>query len=206
MNMANKRKSLSLWYLALVGILALALTIAVESLNLGGTPLNWAIRGAALLGYQSVFLAIVSSAYMRQLVRLFGRPFVQVHHVVSVTGLILITLHPLGVALDNATISVFVPRFDSVLVFLQLGGRLAWYLVALAALIALLRRSVGRPWRVIHMLNYIAFLLITVHANLIGTDLQYAVTRAISIVMALVIVGVFVRKRLRQRRPVKRRA
>ena len=204
--MANNRKSLSLWYLALVGILALALTIAVESLNLGGTPLNWAIRGAALLGYQSVFLAIVSSAYMRQLVRLFGRPFVQVHHVVSVTGLILITLHPLGVALDNATISVFVPRFDSVLVFLQLGGRLAWYLVALAALIALLRRSVGRPWRVIHMLNYIAFLLITVHANLIGTDLQYAVTRAISIVMALVIVGVFVRKRLRQRRPVKRRA
>ena len=204
--MANNRKSLNLWYLALVGILALALTIAVESLNLGGTPLNWAIRGAALLGYQSVFLAIVSSAYMRQLVRLFGHPFVQVHHVVSVTGLILITLHPLGVALDNATISVFVPRFDSVLVFLQLGGRLAWYLVALAALIALLRRSVGRPWRVIHMLNYIAFLLITVHANLIGTDLQYAVTRAISIVMALVIVGVFVRKRLRQRRPVKRRA
>ena len=204
--MANKRKSLSLWYLALVGILALALTIAVESLNLRGTPLNWAIRGAALLGYQSVFLAIVSSAYMRQLVRLFGRPFVQVHHVASVSGLIFITLHPLGVALDNATISVFVPRFDSVLVFLQLGGRLAWYLIALAALIALLRRSVGRPWRVIHMLNYIAFLLITVHANLIGTQLQYSVPRAVSIVMALVIVGVFVQKRLRQRRPVKRGA
>jgi sulfoxide reductase heme-binding subunit YedZ len=206
MNMANKRKSLSLWYLALVGILALALTIAVESLNLRGTPLNWAIRGAALLGYQSVFLAIVSSAYMRQLVRLFGRPFVRVHHVASVTGLIFITLHPLGVALDNATISVFVPRFDSVLVFLQLGGRLAWYLIALAALIALLRRSVGRPWRVIHMLNYVAFLLITVHANLIGTQLQYSVPRAVSIVMALVIVGVFVQKRLRQRRPVKRGA
>jgi sulfoxide reductase heme-binding subunit YedZ len=206
MNMANKRKSLSLWYLALVGILALALVIAMESLNLGGTPLNWAIRGAALLGYQSVFLAIVSSAYMRQLVRLFGRPFVQVHHVVSVSGLIFITLHPLGVALDNATISVFVPRFDSVLVFLQLGGRLAWYLIALAALIALLRRSVGRPWRVIHMLNYVAFLLITVHANLIGTQLQYSVPRAVSIVMALVIVGVFVQKRLRQRRPVKRGA
>jgi sulfoxide reductase heme-binding subunit YedZ len=203
MNMANKRKSLSLWYLALVGILALALVIAMESLNLGGTPLNWAIRGAALLGYQSVFLAIVSSAYMRQLVRLFGRPFVQVHHVVSVSGLIFITLHPLGVALDNASISVFVPRFDSVLVFLQLGGRLAWYLIALAALIALLRRSIGRPWRVVHMLNYIAFLLITVHANLIGTHLQYSVPRAVSIVMALVIVGVFVQKRLRQRRPVK---
>jgi predicted ferric reductase len=206
MNMVNKSKPLSLWYLALVGILALVLTIAVESLDLWGTPLNWAIRGAALLGYQSIFLAIVSSAYMRQLVRLFGRPFVQVHHVVSVAGLILITLHPLGVALDNATISVFVPRFDSVLVFLQLGGRLAWYLVALAALVALLRRSVGLPWRVVHGLNYIAFLLTTVHANLIGTDLQYTVTRAISIVMALVMVGVFVQKRLRRRRPVKRGA
>ena len=204
--MVSKNKPLSLWYLALVGILALVLTIAVESLDLWGTPLNWAIRGTALLGYQSIFLAIVSSAYMRQLVRLFGRPFVQVHHVVSVAGLILITLHPLGVALDNATISVFVPRFDSVLVFLQLGGRLAWYLVALAALVALLRRSVGRPWRVVHMLNYIAFLLSTVHANLIGTDLQYTVTRVISIVMALVMVGIFVQKRLRRRRPVKRGA
>jgi DMSO/TMAO reductase YedYZ heme-binding membrane subunit len=203
--MANKRKPLSLWYLALVGILALVLTIAVEFLDLGGMPLNWAIRGAALLGYQSVFLAIVSSAYMRQLVRLFGRPFVQVHHVVSVSGLILITLHPLGVALDNATISVLVPRFESGLASLRLGGQLAWNLIALAALVALLRRSVGRPWRVVHRLNYVAFLSATVHANLIGTNLQYIVARALSIVMALVIVGVFVQKRLRRRRPAKRR-
>jgi sulfoxide reductase heme-binding subunit YedZ len=203
--MANKRKPLSLWYLALVGILALVLTIAVEFLDLRGMPLNWAIRGAALLGYQSVFLAIVSSAYMRQLVRLFGRPFVQVHHVVSVSGLILITLHPLGVALDNATISVLVPRFESGLASLRLGGQLAWNLIALAALVALLRRSVGRPWRVVHRLNYVAFLSATVHANLIGTNLQYIVVRALSIVMALAIVGVFVQKRLRRRRPAKRR-
>lgn len=203
--MTNKRKRLSLWYLALVGILALILTVAVESLNLSGTPLNWAIRGAALLGYQSVFLAIVSSAYMRQLVRLFGRPFVQVHHVVSVAGLIFITLHPLGVALDYASTSVFVPRFDSALAFLELGGQPAWYLIALAALFALLRRSVGQPWRVVHMLNYIAFLLATVHANLIGIHLQYTVPKAVLIVMALVIVGVFIQKRLRRRRPVQRR-
>jgi predicted ferric reductase len=203
--MTNKRKPLSLWYLALVGILALVLTIAVEFLDLGGMPLNWAIRGVALMGYQSVFLAIVSSAYMRQLVRLFGRPFVQVHHVVSVSGLILITLHPLGVALDNATISVLVPRFESGLASLRLGGQLAWYLIALAALVALLRRSVGRSWRVVHRLNYVAFLSATVHANLIGTNLQYIVVRALSIVMALVIVGVFVQKRLRRRRPAKRR-
>lgn len=203
--MANKRKALSLWYLAPVGILALILTIAAESTNTSGTPLNWAIRGAALLGYQSVFLAIISSAYMRQLVRLFGRPFVQVHHVMSVASLIFITLHPLGVALDGATLSVLVPRFDSALAFLELGGQPAWYLIALAALVALLRRSIGQPWRVVHMLNYIAFLLATVHANLIGIHLQYTVPRAVSVVMALVIVGVFVQKRLRRRRPVKRR-
>ena len=202
--MTNKRKQLSLWYLAPVGILALILTITVESLNLWGTPLNWAIRGMALLGYQSVFLAIISSPYMRQLVRLFGRPFIQVHHVASVTSLISITLHPLGVALDSATISVFVPRFDSALAFLRLGGRPAWYLIALAALVALLRRSIGQPWRVVHMLNYVAFSLATVHANLIGTDLQHIVTRAISTVMALVIVSAFVQKRLGRRRSVKR--
>lgn len=189
-----------LWYLVLVGITALILVSGLISLQPYGTPLNWFIRGAALLGYLAVFLAIISAAYLRQLVRFFGRPFIQVHHILSVTGLILITLHPLGVALDSATLSVFLPRFDSWTIFLQFGGRLAWYLLGIAALAAAFSKAIGHNWRVIHFLNYVAFWLATVHAVMIGTNFQYAVVKAVAISMALMVVATFIQKRLPKRR------
>jgi len=50
------------------------------------------------------------------------------------------------------------------------------------------------------MLNYVAFVLGTVHAVLIGTDFGRPFLRLVPITMAVVMVAVFVRKRLGQRR------
>jgi hypothetical protein len=50
------------------------------------------------------------------------------------------------------------------------------------------------------MLNYVAFVLGTVHAVLIGTDSGRLFLRLVPITMALVMVAVFVRRRLGQRR------
>jgi predicted ferric reductase len=158
-----------------------------------------------MVGYVAIFLAIVSSAYVRELYRLLGRPFLWEHHVVSISGLILIALHPLALAVETANAAVFVPRFDSWLVFWQLGGRPALYLVAVASLAALLRKRWRRGWRTIHVLNYVAFLLGTVHAVLIGTDFGQPFLRLVPIAMALVAVGVFIRRRLGRRRAKLRR-
>jgi predicted ferric reductase len=185
------------WYLVLVGFLALVLVGGLVSLQPYGSPLNWLIRGTALMGYLAIFLSIVSSAYVRQVYRVFGRPFVKVHHILSVMGLVLLTLHPLGAAIDAASPSVFLPRFDSWVVFLELGGRPAWYLVAAASLAAVLRRSIGQNWRVVHFLNYAAFLLGTVHAAMIGTDFQYTIVKAVSVALALVAVVIFIQRRRR---------
>jgi len=201
----KKRKRLSMWYLAPVGILAILLTVAAEAPLRGGRPIDWAIRSAALLGYQMVFVSVISSAYVVQLVRLFGRPFIKLHHIASVAGLILITLHPIGVAYDAASARVFVPDVSSLRAFLALGGRPAWYLIAIAALVALLRKPIGPAWRVIHPLSYIAFLLATIHGNLIGSNLQAAVPRVLSILMALAVVAVFVRRRMPRRKAAKPR-
>jgi uncharacterized membrane protein len=84
------RKNRRIWYLALAGLVALILVSGLVASQPYGTPLNWFIRGAASLGYLAVFATIVSSAYMPQLVRFFGRPFIKVHHILSVTGLVLI--------------------------------------------------------------------------------------------------------------------
>ena len=188
------------WFLTIVTVLSLTLTAGLIAMQPWGAPIDVLIRATALLGYQAVFLAIFSSAYVRQMVRTFGRPFVQVHHVVSVAGLVLITLHPVAAAVRASSLSVFLPRFDSLLVFLQLGGRPAWYLLVIASLTAAFRRSIGRLWRTIHMLNYVAFLLGTVHALMIGTDFQHGVPRGVAICLALAVVGTFVHRRLARRR------
>jgi sulfoxide reductase heme-binding subunit YedZ len=197
--MARAKRPDRTWYLILVGIITLIIVGGLIALQPFGTPLNWVIRGAAMMGYLAVFLAIVSSAYMRQMLRIFGRPFIRVHHILSVTGLILLTLHPLAVAWNSATLRVFLPKFDSLTVFLQLGGRPAWYLIVVASLAALLRRTF-KSWRAIHFLNYVAFWLATAHAVMIGADFQHATVKAISAVMALVIVVIFIQKRLQARR------
>jgi DMSO/TMAO reductase YedYZ heme-binding membrane subunit len=125
--------------------------------------------------------------------------------VYSVTGLILITLHPLAVALRSSSLLVFLPDFSSFYQFFSLGGRPAWYLIGAASLAALYRAAIGQRWRLIHYLNYVAFFLATVHAILIGTDFVSLVTKGITVLMALAVGWVLVRKRI-QRRQVRRRS
>jgi len=186
-------------YLLVFVVLMLAPLVWV-ALRPAGTLVGRAVRGLALSGYLAVFLAILSSAYMRQLYRRFGRPFIKVHHTFSITGLVLITLHPVAAAWQSGTISTFLPVFYPLSTFLALGGRLAWYLIAAAALAAWIRKRLGQNWRILHYLTYIGFGLATPHAFMIGTELQVPLVKGIFAAMALVVVVVFVVKRLPERR------
>jgi len=198
-------------YLILAGVILLAIVIGLLSLNPlqpQQSWLTWLARGAALSGYSAVFLSILSSAYLRTLVRFFGRSFVKVHHVASVTGLGLLVLHPVAVAINTSSAAVFVPRFDSLLIFFTLGGRLAWYFIGVASLVALFRMRFRNYWRTVHYLNYIAFFLASIHAALLGTTflgrgVQGIVLKAVLALLALTVVYVFVRKR--RGRPSRRR-
>jgi predicted ferric reductase len=193
-----------LLYIVLTGLAGAGLVAISIALEPVGTVLDWGIRAAAMLGYLAVFLTAVTSAYMRELFQLLGRPFIRVHHVYSVAGLVLITLHPLGVAIRSSDLLVFLPDFSSLYQFFSLGGRAAWYLIGIASLAAVFRTTIGQRWRMIHYVNYVAFFLVTVHAILIGTDFLSPVPKAIPVAMALAMVGVLVRKRI-QRRNVRRR-
>ena len=192
------------WPLVLGWAIALVVIGGVVALQANITPLYWAIRTCALLGYLGVFLSVVSSAYLRPLVRYFGRPFVQTHHALSVTSLVLITLHPLAVALSFGSLNVFVPILNSWIEFLRWGGRVAWYLLAVAALAAVLRARFRQQWRAVHMLNYLAFFLATAHANLLGTDFQSVILKVLAIAMAVVVVVTLIQKQLQRRQRPKR--
>lgn len=202
--MTREAKARGSRYLVATGIVAVILIAGLIVLQPYGSPLNWFIRAAALLGYLTVFLSILSSTYMRELIRLFGRPSIQVHHILSITGLALITLHPLGVVLDWNSPRVLLPRFDSLSTFLQWGGPPALYLIVVALLAVLLRRSIGRGWRAIHALNYVGFLLGTVHAVMLGTDfagngLRPIIVKIVAVTLGLAVAATFVQKRLQRR-------
>ncbi len=129
-------------------------------------------RFGALFGFTSMFIATMMTPFAVQLYKIFGKPFVKMHHIYSITGLLLVTLHPLVFAVSVDDILVFIPDFSSWYGFWSLGGRLALILIYIAIVGSLLRKKTPKYWRIIHGLNYVALFLAYIHGVLIGTDFQ----------------------------------
>ena len=190
--------------LRLLVYLAVALyaILVIYLLSGSAAPLVYNLaRAAGLLGYGALFLAILSHEYLREMRKLFGRPFMTVHHVLAVTGLVLITLHPVLIATLLRDPTQFVPRFDSLRTFLLLGGRPALYLILIAVLAAVMRRHLKDMWKVIHWLNYVAFVLVFAHSWMLGGNVSSSVLRFVWPLMLGIVVGVFLRKRLASAAP-----
>lgn len=187
------RRIRSLFYLAV----ALYTAIVVFTLSRTPAPLAYNIaRAAGLFGYGTLFVTILSHEYMREMRKLFGKPFVTVHHILAVTGLVLVTLHPALMAILMRDPRQFVPRFDSLRTFLLLGGRPALYLILIAVLAAIVRRRLKDTWKVIHWLSYVAFVLVFAHSWLLGGNVSTSILKFVSPLMLLTVVVVFLRKRL----------
>jgi DMSO/TMAO reductase YedYZ heme-binding membrane subunit len=200
--MKRSKKARPLWYAGWTAFAILLVVTGLVTLRTEGTLLRWVIRELALLGYVTIFLAIVSSYYKKQVMKILGRSFIDAHHLLSLAGMILLTLHPLGVVWDTMELTVLIPVFAPLDDMLRYGGRIAWYIFAVGALTAVWRKQVGKRWRTIHEFNYLAFVFGTVHANLLGANFQDLPVRAVSIAMLVVVSILFVRQRIeaRQRR------
>lgn len=186
----------------LVGMVAYAGAILLVAIDVvvwwqtPGSPSHMSARLAALLGYTSLFLAIVSSEYVAQVRRLFGVPFLRAHHFLALAGLLLIASHPLIMALEGPGMSVFIPLLDTPMSAIRNGGRVALYLFPLAALVAWQRRRL-RFWRWVHFLNYAALFMACAHGLMLGSDLRGSVLTALWPAMAAAAAAILVRKRLR---------
>lgn len=181
----------------LIGI-NLALFIVVFILFLQtpiSDPFYFFIRLGALFGFTAIFIATTMSPFMVQLYKIFGKPFIKQHHIYSIFGLIMITLHPVAFAISEMNIFVFIPVFYPWIRFLELGGRLALILIYIAVLAAIIRKKVQKYWRFFHILNYIALLLIYIHGLLIGTDFRNIGILIIFTIMLIISFGSFGLKR-----------
>ncbi len=162
-------------------------------------PLGWTLaRAAALFGYGTIFWTILSSEYIAQMRKLFGRPYLRVHHLLARIGLVLIVIHPVTVAVLSRDPTAFVPQFSSLRTFLTLGGRPALYIFFGAALAAVAHKRIKHSWKVIHWLNYLAFTLAFIHSWLLGTNVATGLLKFIWPAMAAIVLLVLLHKRLAQ--------
>jgi sulfoxide reductase heme-binding subunit YedZ len=182
---------------ALIMVLYAAVTTSVL-LSPSRSVLFTAIRLAALLGLLSLSIAVIMTPFLPDIYRLFGRPFLKVHHLFAAAGLFFATLHPVLFAIALIDITVFIPLFGSLYDFLATGGRVALIALWIAFFAVLFRAAMPKYWRPVHALMYIVILLAVIHGDLIGTDFTNPFILLLFNCLALLAVGVFVVKRVQQ--------
>jgi predicted ferric reductase len=181
----------------LLAVITLLLIIsgAIVALNPSPDFLTSAIRFAGLAGFVLLTMAAVITPFSHKIYRNVGTSFVKFHHLFAISGLILITLHPVFLTIKFMDTSVFIPQFWPIYDFLVLAGRPSLILIYIALAGILLRRSIPVYWRAIHALIWVALILGIVHGNLIGTDLKNPGVFILFNALAVVSVGAFIAKR-----------
>ena len=199
------KKITSKGYLVLTVIILLFISITtLLLLNTPSASFYLFIRLFALWGYTFLAIATILTPFLKETGRIFGRPFIKIHHIFAFTGLGLITLHPVSYSIETMSASVFKPVFDSWSGFWVNAGRPAIIILYLALIAVLLRKKI-KPWRIIHSLMYIVLLMGFVHGNLVGTDFtNTGILIIFSILFGLAIIT-FVAKRIQIYRIRKRK-
>ncbi len=136
-----------------------------------GDPLTLLIRLLALNGFIVVSIAAIMDSFIKELSLFLKQPFLKIHHYFAAAGLVLITLHPIMVAIQNMYPAILLPNVQSVYLFFVYGGSVALIVLYVAFAGVLFRRKIAAYWRPVHMLMYIALLFGVIHANLLGQDL-----------------------------------
>lgn len=155
------------------------------------------VRIFALEGFFMLSVAVIITPFLKEIKQSLGKSFLRVHHIFAVAGLILVTLHPVLLAIESLNAAIFLPNFRTWYLFWLLGGRQALIVIYIALAAVLLRKQMTRFWRVFHALMYVALFFAIVHGNLIGTNFEnLAISLLFNGLFAVAILA-FVLKRVR---------
>jgi predicted ferric reductase len=188
------------WLVITVIIVLFAILLAVVAANPSISPLTTGIRIAGLTGFVALAGAMIMTPFLPEIYRNFGRPFLRIHHLFALTGIILVTLHPVLLAIRLMTVAVFLPVFGSLYEFFALGGRLALIFMYAALAGVFLRAAIPAWWRGLHALMWVVLVLALLHGMLIGTDLREPIIGARFTTLTLAALGAFFAKRIQRRR------
>ncbi|MCE5259666.1 MAG: hypothetical protein LLG44_11530 [Chloroflexi bacterium] len=191
----NKLRARNSYLFVIIGCAVVAL--AAILLVITGEPRE-SLAPMRILGFTAYLLAlasILSALFIQELVHLFGRRFIAIHHIITVTALAAMALHPLFVVLGGYPPYYLLPDFTSGYAFFARSGPVALLLFGAASLFALLRAKLKGSWRMLHWLVYLAFLIASVHAALLGMNLQEMPARIGIGLLGLSVIVIFVLKR-----------
>ncbi len=188
----SERRPLGGWWLAVVTV---PMAWGLLALDPFPTWTRAVMRTAALLGYSALFLAGLASLWMRELAQRFGRPFIRLHHTLIIIAWASMGFHVGSAIWETASLSVLVPDFSSPLMFFTLGGRPALWLFLLVTLVAVYRARIGRVWKRWHLLSYLAFVLVSLHALLLGASFQHPAARLLPATWLAAMLLAFVLRR-----------
>jgi len=184
--------------LVLCGIgLSFALIIIIFLFTNYLDPFNSIIRLFALLGYLSMAIAAIMTPFAVELYKLFKKSFIKMHHFFAISGIILITLHPVFFAIYRLDPSVFIPVFNDWVLFWELAGRPALILIYIGMIAAILRKKIAKSWKILHALLYIALFFGLIHGLLIGNSFQNIGIIIIYVSLFALVVFSFLYKRVK---------
>lgn len=164
------------------------------------TPVTLGIRLAALWGLLAMGIAALMTPFLAEVRRVFGSPFLRVHHVFAAFGLAAITLHPVLVAVRSSSLLVFVPTLPFLDRYAINAGRVALPLIYVAVIGALVRARFAE-WRYFHLVIYLGYLLGLLHGTLMSQFFFGSLfLTALFLGLGVAIVGAFVAKRWQRRK------
>jgi predicted ferric reductase len=149
----------------------------------------------ALNGYVALSIAAILTPFIKEVTLFFKKSFIKVHHYFAAAGLLLITLHPISVAILFMNPRILLPNFESLSNFFFYGGSIALISIYTAFGAVLLRRKVVPYWRYFHALMYVALFFGVVHANMWGFDFENGFIAVIYDGLFAVALAAFVLKR-----------
>jgi predicted ferric reductase len=157
---------------------------------------QFGIRVTGLIGFASLFASVIMSNFFEEYI-VKNKKNMLSHHFFSIIGIVLITLHPIILAINKADIGVFLPKFDSFEVFWELAGRPSLILLYIGFVSGILLKVYRKSIRALHMIVYIALFFGLIHAYLIGTDFQNPYIAFVFVLLFLVTIYVLIDKRLK---------
>ena len=160
------------------------------------------IRITGLVGFASLFVSVIFSDFFIEIDE-NGKKKLLYHHLFSIIGIVLITIHPLLLAIDKANLAVFIPKLHSWMSFWKLAGRPALILLYVGFVSGFLIRLYKKSYKLVHVIVYIALFFGLVHGFLIGTDFRNPFVTIVFVLLFLIAIYIFIDKRLYQMKTAK---
>ena len=146
--------------------------------------INFFQRLTGFLAFNLLFFQILTGSLMPKLRRKLGSIIFKFHLIQGALAYSLIIMHPLLFIILNFRLT---NKFDPFYVFTDFCvlcskrleyfytlGRISFWLITSGVVAAKLRSSIilRKNWRRVHVLNYLAFFLVSAHAYFVGTDIK----------------------------------